>query len=193
MHKEDLLKLNICKIFILRKEVKIMAIVHDEHGMNYASNGKANAALTTGIIGTSGFGLSLLNALGNGTGLLGGAAPKAVCSEDHFVNRYEAGQSARIAELETEIKLRDSNIYTDQKILDLYKYFDGENKQMRADFCAARAEQGIINANLMAGVDVLKSQGAETRALLNEITRVAVPQSSICNFGCGCNNGCSNI
>ena len=42
-----------------------MAIVHDEH-MNYASNGKANAALTTGIIGTSGFGLSLLNAMGNG-------------------------------------------------------------------------------------------------------------------------------
>ena len=171
-----------------------MAIVHDEHGMNYASNGKANAALTTGIIGTSGFGLSLLNALGNGGGILGalGGGAKPVCSEDHFVNRYEAGQAARIAELETEVKFRDSSIYTDQKLLELYKYFDAENKQMRADFCTAKAEQGVINANLLASVDVLKSQGMETRALLNQITRVAVPQSSICNFGCGCNT-CNNI
>ena len=71
-----------------------MAIVHDEH--NFASNGKANAALTTGIIGTSGFGLALLNGLG---GIFGGmgAPAKPACSEDHFVNRYEAGQSARIA------------------------------------------------------------------------------------------------
>ena len=104
-----------------------MAIVHDEH--NYASNSKANAALTTGIIGTSGFGLALLNGLG---GILGGAnaaTARPACSEDHLVNRYEASQAARIAELETEVKLRDANTYTDQKMIELYKYFDGENKQ----------------------------------------------------------------
>lgn len=33
----------------------------------YASNGKGNAALATGIIGTAGVGLGLLGALGNGT------------------------------------------------------------------------------------------------------------------------------
>jgi hypothetical protein len=162
-----------------------MAIVHDEH--NYASNGKANAALTTGIIGTSGFGLALLNGLG---GILGTGAPKPTCSEDHCVNRYEAGQAARIAELETEVKLRDSNIYTDQKMLELYKYFDGENKQLRADFCEAKAQQGIINANLTAGVDVLRSQVADTRAILGGITRTAVPSNVICNMCC--NSGCGN-
>lgn len=164
-----------------------MAIVHDEH--NYASNGKANAALTTGIIGTSGFGLSLLNGLGGVLGGLGGAKP--ACSEDHMVNRYEAAQSARIAELETEVKFRDSNIYTDQKLLELYKYFDGENKQLRADFCEAKAQQGIVNANLMAGVDVLKAQAADTRAILAGITRTAVPSNVICNMccnPCGTNN-----
>lgn len=155
-----------------------MAIVHDDH--NYASNGKANAALTTGIIGTSGFGLSLLNGLG---GLLGGA-PRPTCSEEHVVNRYEAAQAARIAELETEVKLRDSNIYTDQKILDLYKYFDGETKQIRADFCEAKAQQGVINANLMSGVDVLRTQIADTRAILGGITRTAVPSNVICNMCC---------
>lgn len=167
-----------------------MAIVHDEHGANYASNSKANAALTTGIIGTSGFGLSLLNGLGGVLGNLGGAKP--MCNEDHVVTRYEAAQAAKIAELETEIKFRDSSIYTDQKMLELYKYFDGENKQMRADFCAAKAEQGIINANLMTGLDVLRSQSADTRALVNSITRTAVPESAICKFGCGCNT-CGNI
>jgi hypothetical protein len=168
-----------------------MAIVHDEH-TNYASNGKANAALTTGIIGTSGFGLSVLNALSNGMGgLFSNGAKTACCNEDHTVNRYEAAQAARIAELETEVKLRDANTYTDQKILDVYKYFDGENKQIRADICEMKAQQGVVNANLMTGIDVLKSQAFETRTLLNGITRTAVPESVICNFcnPCGCNNG----
>lgn len=167
-----------------------MAIVHDEH--NYASNGKANAALTTGIIGTSGFGLALLNGLG---GVLGGmGAPRPACSEEHVVNRYEAAQSARIAELETEVKLRDANIYTDQKMLELYKYFDGENKQLRADFCEAKAQQGVVNANLMAGVDVLNSQIADTRAILAGITRTAVPSNVICNMCCNpCGSGNGNF
>ena len=162
-----------------------MAIVHDEH--NYASNGKANAALTTGIIGTSGFGLALLNGLGGVLGNLGGAARPA-CNEDHCVNRYEAAQAARIAELETEVKLRDSNIYTDQKMLEVYKYFDGENKEIRATICKMEAQQGVINANLMTGVDVLKSQITDTRAILAGITRTAVPSNVICNMCC---NSCS--
>ena len=161
-----------------------MAIVHEDH--NYASNGKANAALTTGIIGTSGFGLALLNGMG---GLFNGLGGRPVCSEDHCVNRYEAGQAARIAELETEVKIRDSNIYTDQKMLELYKYFDSENKQLRADFCEAKAQQGNINTNLTAGVDVLRSQIADTRAVLAGITRTAVPSNVICNMCC---NPCGN-
>ena len=163
-----------------------MAIVHDEN--NYASNSKANAALTTGIIGTSGFGLALLNGLGGNLG--NGMNAKPTCNEEHVVNRYEAAQSARIAELETEVKFRDSNIYTDQKMLELYKYFDGENKQMRAEFCEYKGQQGVINANLMTGVDVLKSQINDTRSILAGITRTAVPSIVICNMCCNpCGNG----
>ena len=112
-----------------------------KHAHEIPSMAKANAALTTGIIGTSGFGLSLLNGMG---GLLGGLGGKPVCNEDHFVNRYEAGQASRIAELETEVKLRDSNIYTDQKMLEVYKYFDGENKAIRNELCA----QAVKNAQI---------------------------------------------
>lgn len=44
----------------------------EQHEHKYASNAKANAGLTTGIIGTSLAGLLTLGALGNGGGLLGG-------------------------------------------------------------------------------------------------------------------------
>lgn len=171
-----------------------MAIVHDGN-TNYASNAKANAALTTGIIGTSGFGLGLLNSLTNGIGLFNGNCAKAVpvCSEDHVINRYEAAQSARIAELETEVKLRDANTYTDQKLTEVYKYFDGENKAIRADICEMKAQQGVVNANLMTGLDVLRSQVAGTKALVDGITRTAVPESVICKFCNSCDSCCGNV
>lgn len=110
-----------------------------EYENKYASNAKGNLGVTLGAVGA---GAALLNGGLNGVlGSLGGNygysgrgwnnGEGSYGSCDHFVNRYEAGQSARIAELETEVKLRDSTIYTDQKTLDLYKYFDGEIKDIR--------------------------------------------------------------
>ena len=85
-----------------------------EYENKYASKGVGGTGLGLGIAGTA---LSLLN--GNGlSGLFGGSNSNCGCSEDHTVNRYELSQSSKIAELETELKLRDSNIYTDGKILD---------------------------------------------------------------------------
>jgi hypothetical protein len=59
-----------------------------------------------------------------------------------------------------------------------------------------KAQQGVVNANLMTGLDVLKSQVAGTQALVNGITRTAVPESVICKF-CNtctpCSAGCGNI
>jgi hypothetical protein len=128
-----------------------------EYENKYASKGVAGSGLGLGIAGTA---LGVLNGgLGN---LLGGGWNNAhVCSEDHCVNRYEAGQSARIAELETEVKLRDSNIYTDSKILDVYKYFDGENKAIRAELAA----QAVKNAQIEGTFAVI---GEQNKALRNE-------------------------
>ena len=105
----------------------------------FASRGVANAGLTTGIIGTA---LGALNSLGG----IAGAAIPASCAgacgaPTPFTTQYDAGLSARIAELETEVKLRDANIFTDQKILDVYKYFDGELKDVRKELC----NQAVIN------------------------------------------------
>ncbi len=128
-----------------------------EYENKYASKGVAGSGLGLGIAGTA---LGLLNGgLGN---ILGGTYNgNYVCSDDHFVNRYEAGQSAKIAELETEVKLRDSNIYTDSKILEVYKYFDGENKAIRN----ALAEQAVKNAQIEGTFAVL---GEQQKAQRNE-------------------------
>ena len=86
------------------------------------------------------------------------AVPRAnggCCSEDHNVNRYEAAQAARIAELETEVKLRDANTYTDQKLLEVYKYFDGENKDIREELCRQRVHnQRTEDSFILARQDI---------------------------------------
>ena len=99
-------------------------------------NNKANAGMATGI---TALGIEALGLLGGG--LLGGGGGGHCCSEDHAVNRYEAAQSARIAELETEVKLRDANIYTDQKSLAMYQYVDSQLKDIRNELC----RQAVVN------------------------------------------------
>jgi hypothetical protein len=148
--------------------------------------GRGTTAL--GIIGT------VLGSLGvagnNGMGLnLFGNNQHCGCSEDHVVNRYELAQEQKIAQLESQIALRDANTYSDQKLLELYKYFDGEVKDIRTTICANREAQAVVNANLNASVVALNGQVAATAATLAGITRTAVPRSSICDFGCGCCNG----
>nr|DAH56735.1 MAG TPA: hypothetical protein [Caudoviricetes sp.] len=112
----------------------------EEKSMEYTAR-QGTTAL--GIIGTALGGLAvaggpILAGL-NGRGAV--AAAEAGCSDNHLVNRYEAAQAARIAELETEVKLRDANAYTDQKILQTYQYVDGRMRDLEADLSA----QKVIN------------------------------------------------
>lgn len=135
----------------------------------YASNAKGNAALTTGIIGTAGVGLGLLSNLLGG-GAMGGAA--CANSENTPVNRYEASQSARIAELETEVKLRDANTYTDGKLLELYKYMDGKFAHVEHELC----DQKVFNATQIGTISCIQGQIAQ----LQDLTKLIVPNGSIC-------------
>ena len=91
---------------------------------SYASKGVAGTALGLGIGGAA---LGLLN---GGLGLFGGRAA-ATCSENMPVSRYELGQQEQIAKLQSEIALRDANTYGDQKMLEMYKYIDGQLKDIR--------------------------------------------------------------
>ena len=137
--------------------------------MEYASNGKGNLGVALGAIGT---GLSALNGgLGN---LLGGAnrnSNNGDCDE-HLVSRYEAGQAARIAELETEVKLRDANTYTDKKMLDLYQYVDGRLRGVEAQI----SQQAVVNAQITANIGCMQQQ----IAALSALTKTVIPINNVC-------------
>jgi hypothetical protein len=139
----------------------------------FASNAKGNAALTTGIIGTSlsamnvlcngGFGNVLGGLFGNGCGCNGANAP---------VNRYELGLENENARLRSEIALRDANIYNDQKLLEVYKYFDGKIEGINAKLC----EQAVYNATQTAAMNCMGGQIAQ----LFSLTKLVVPNTSVC-------------
>ena len=91
--------------------------------MNFASKGVGSAGLTTGIIGTA---LGVLNSGGLG-GILGGVGNNwNGCSDNMPVTRYNLEKEQEIANLQSQLALRDSTIFTDQKSLELYRYIDGK-------------------------------------------------------------------
>lgn len=155
----------------------------------FASKGVAGAALGTGIAGlTLGVG-NLMRGNGLLGGLFGGGCYNGGCSENQLVNRYELQQEQKIANLESQIALRDANTFTDSKIIELYKYVDGELKDIRATQNDKWTEQAVINCKQSSGLSVLGSQVQDITNVVNSITKTAVPSSAICDFGCGC--GCN--
>ena len=139
--------------------------------MEYASRGVGAGGLTTGIIGTS---LGVLNSgllNGNGLGGLFGGN-NCGCSDNMMVNRYEATQNAKIAELETEVKLRDANFYTLSKMGELRDYVDGRFNTVEAELC----QQRTYNATNTAAMTCMQGQIAQ----LYSLTKLVVPNGSIC-------------
>jgi hypothetical protein len=134
---------------------------------NYSSKAVGGTGLGLGIAGTA---LGLLNGgLGNLLNMGGG---NCGCSEDHYVNRYEAGQSARIAELETEVKLRDANTYTDKKTLEMYQYIDGRLRTVEGQIC----NQAVINAQVTANLSCMQGN----IATLMGLTKTIIPITNVC-------------
>lgn len=136
---------------------------------NYASKGLAGAALGTGIAGLT------LGAINSGIvpNLFGGWNNAAAVNSDNMpVNRYEAAQSARIAALETEVKLRDANFYTIGEIGKLRDYVDGKFAKVEGELC----EQKVFNATQIGTISCIQGQIAQLMGL----TKLVVPNGSIC-------------
>lgn len=129
----------------------------------FASKGVAGSGLGLGIAGTA---LGLLN--GNNGGILGGLFGNNNCS----VNHYELAQETRISDLQAQVALRDANIYNDQKLLEMYKYFDGEVKRIDRTLC----EQAVYNATQTGAISCIQNQIAQ----LQSLTKLVVPNSAIC-------------
>ena len=138
---------------------------------DFASKGVAGAGLGLGIAGTA---LGLLG--GNLGNILGGCGYgngwTGVCTENMPVNRYEASQSARIAELETEVKLRDANTFTMSEMGKLRDYVDRRFECVNTQLNA----QAVYNATNTAALNCIQGQVAE----LMSLTKRVVPNGSIC-------------
>ena len=123
----------------------------------YASKGVGGTALglSIGALGVE----ALRGGLGGIFG--GGNNGNNACGDDHHVNRYEASLNAKISGLESRNSLLEANIYGDQKLLEVYKYFDGENKAIRAEL----ANQAVKNAQIEGTFAVI---GEKINATRNE-------------------------
>lgn len=135
----------------------------------FASNAKANIGLA--LSGTS-LGFSLLG--GGLSWLLGGNRMMngGCCNEDHLINRYELQKEQKIASLETKNALLKSNIYTDQKSIELYRYVDGKFNTLEQ----AINQQAVYNATNNATIACLQNQVA----CLQGLTKVVIPATSVC-------------
>jgi hypothetical protein len=135
--------------------------------MSYASKGVAGSGLGLGIAGTA------LGLLSGGLGNIFGGGNYS-CHENMPVNRYELGLQQENAGLKSQIALRDANTYSDQKLLEVYKYFDGELKDIRATMCASDKAQAVINAKFESGFAILNTQVASINNTIANLTTISI-------------------
>ena len=88
-----------------------------------------------------------------GGGFLGGlfgngrSASASTSSDDQLVSRYELAQEKALAAKDSEIALLKSNIYQDQKSLELYKYIDTQLNAINERLAAQDVRnQGVTDA-----------------------------------------------
>lgn len=120
------------------------------------------------IAGTA---LGVMNGgLGN---ILGGVCGRNCgCSENTTATRYEMGLQQTISRLESDIALRDANIYNDQKLLEVYKYFDGKIEGINQRL----SDQAVWNATQTSTITCMAGQIAQ----LYGLTKLVVPNTSVC-------------
>jgi hypothetical protein len=136
-------------------------------------NGKANAALTTGIIGTVGTGLQMLNNCG---GLLGGLFGGGNCYNNNGCNtpitRYDQSINDKLTAVMNENSLLKANIYNDQKSLEMYQYVDGRLRSIEAQIC----QQNVVNAQVTANISCMQN----AINTLSGLTKTVIPIDNVC-------------
>ena len=132
----------------------------------FASKGVAGSGLGLGIAGTA------LGVLNGGLGNIFGGAMNCGCSENNLVNRYELELENKIVSKDSEIALLKSNIYTDQKIAEVYERLNTKIGVVEAGINA----QAVYNAANTATIGCIQSQVAQ----LFGLTKLVVPNTSVC-------------
>lgn len=130
----------------------------------FASKGVAGSGLGLGIAGTA-------------LGLLGGGLNNILnngynCSENIPITRYELDMENKIVSKDSEIALLKSNIYTDQKIADVYERLNTKIGGVET----AVNTQAVFNATLNGTINCMQGQ----IAALQGLTKTIVPINNVC-------------
>ena len=132
----------------------------------FASKGVAGSGLGLGIAGTA------LGVLNGGLGNLFGGMNNCVCSENNYINRYELEMENKIVSKDSEIALLKSNIYTDQKIAEVYERLNTKIAGVES----AINTQAVVNASMTGVINCMQGQIAQLQGL----TKLVVPNTSVC-------------
>lgn len=152
----------------------------DGHEYNVTGQGQGNfntvgAAGGVGWIAEKLFGGNLLG----GAPLMG--APRG--GEDAPITRYEANLLMMLQAKDSKIALLESNIYTDEKIADVYERLNVKINANKDAQDAINREQAVLNATTTATISCMKGQIAQ----LMSLTDLVVPQSKVVDTDC-CNS-----
>ena len=112
----------------------------------------------------------------NANNILGGMNRGNCSPQDTPVTRYEAGMMQELAAKDGKIALLESNIYTDQKIADVYERLNMKIDRNRDEQQAINMQQAVYNGVNTAAVECIKGQIAQLMGL----TKLVVPNASIC-------------
>lgn len=136
---------------------------HENSYERFGSKGMTGTALglAIGALGVEALGGGFDNILG-----------KSGSKKDEGYSRYDAAKDARIAALETEVKLRDANTFTLGEINALRNYVDGKINCIEAQISA----QSVVNAQVTANLSCMQAN----IATLMGLTKTVVPIDSIC-------------
>lgn len=137
----------------------------------FASKGVAGAGLGTGIAGLS---LGVLNSMGGLLGIHSNA--NMCCSENTPVTRYELDMENKIVAKDSEIALLKSNIYTDQKLADIYANLQGQINAVKDNQNAINTQQAVYNGTNTATINCIQSQIAQLQGL----TKCIIPITNVC-------------
>ena len=151
----------------------------DGHDYNVTGEGQGIYNSVAGSLGLASFlGFNAGNVFnGNGNGRNGGGCHRS-CGEgqDALVTRYEATMMQELAAKDSKIGLLESNIYTDQKIADVYERLNTKIAANKDAQDAVNLQQAVYNGTNSAAINCIQNQIAQ----LFGITKLVVPNTSVC-------------
>lgn len=154
----------------------------DGHEYNVTGQGQGNYNTVGASAGIASFlGLNAGNILGGGW-MNGGNRCGCCDSANMPVTRYEAGMLQELSAKDGKIALLESNIYTDQKIADVYERLNVKINANKEEQTAINMQQAVYNGTNTATIANLQGQIAQLQAL----SELVVPQRKVCNTCCNC-------